>query len=407
MEKEKGFFERSFMFRMIRDFFLLLVIVAILELGLRYVAILYEFKNNEPSRVQEIADTLSNDIRSIMLNAGGPTAARTIYPIIDKNYNDLGFLVAVEPSQITVDSIMVSQNMEAFGLQQLWPSGHHTEAKVDISAEQYCLGCHIKAKVGDILGTVTVRSYFDRKLDVWLEEVEVAAGVLSMNILIHTLVLFLLLKIRMQPLLDLRSTVSNLARGLVDISPRTDTNSEDEFGELATDLNHFLDRITLVVRDLDNILGEVLSVGDRLNVLTKQLNSQCLEMRGVLFPVDREGENGTKKLELIAAREAGAVGSIKGTALALTNKNGSKAKNLNEEFSLLLSQLENAFTELHSGVHEMAESEKKRGMNLDRYDLFLNALKEMALLEASMQRVAKNGRETLRRIVRVNDNDND
>ena len=405
MNKEKGFFERSFMFRMIRDFFLLLVIVAILELGLRYAAILYEFKNNEPSRVQEIADKLSNDIRSIMLNAGGPTAARTIYPIIDKNYNDLGFLVAVEPSQITVDSIMVSQNMEAFGLQQLWPSGHHTEAKVDISAEQYCLGCHIKAKVGDILGTVTVRSYFDRKLDVWLEEVEVAAGVLSMNILIHTLVLFLLLKIRMQPLLDLRSTVSNLARGLVDISPRTNTNSEDEFGELATDLNHFLDRITLVVRDLDNILGEVLSVGDRLNVLTKQLNSQCLEMRGVLFPVDREGENGTKKLELIAAREAGAVGSIKGTASALTNKNGSKAKNLNEEFSLLLSQLENAFTELHSGVREMAESEKKRGKNLDRYDLFLNALKEMALLEATMQRVAKNGRETLRRIVRVNDND--
>ena len=128
-------------------------------------------------------------------------------------------------------------------------------------------------------------------------------------------------------------------------------------------------------------------------------------MRGVLFPVDKEGENGTKKLELIAAREAGAVGSIKGTALALTNKNGSKAKNLNEEFSLLLNQLENAFTELHSGVREMAESEKKRGKNLDRYDLFLNALKEMALLEATMQRVAKNGRETLRRIVRVNDND--
>ena len=59
--------------------------------------------------MQQVADKLSNDIRSIMLNAGGPTAARTIYPIIDKNYHDLGFLVAVEPSQITVDSIKVSQ----------------------------------------------------------------------------------------------------------------------------------------------------------------------------------------------------------------------------------------------------------------------------------------------------------
>ena len=93
MARERGFFERSFMFRMIRDFFLLLVIVAVLELGLRYAAILYEFKNNEPVRVQQVADKLSNDIRSIMLNAGGPTAARTIYPIIDKNYHDLGFLV--------------------------------------------------------------------------------------------------------------------------------------------------------------------------------------------------------------------------------------------------------------------------------------------------------------------------
>ncbi|GIR48356.1 MAG: hypothetical protein CM15mP58_04530 [Burkholderiaceae bacterium] len=69
MARERGFFERSFMFRMIRDFFLLLVIVAVLELGLRYAAILYEFKNNEPVRVQQVADKLSNDIRSIMLNA--------------------------------------------------------------------------------------------------------------------------------------------------------------------------------------------------------------------------------------------------------------------------------------------------------------------------------------------------
>ena len=48
----------------------------------------------------------------------------------------------------------------------------------------------------------------------------------------------------------------------MDISPRTKTNSEDEFGDLATDLNHFLDRIALVVKDLDVILSEVLVVGD-------------------------------------------------------------------------------------------------------------------------------------------------
>ena len=79
-------------------------------------------------------------------------------------------LVAVEPSQITVDSIKVSQGMDAFGLQQVWPIGHHTESKVDIAAEQYCLGCHIKQDWGCIrYGNCT--QLFDRKLDVWLEEV--------------------------------------------------------------------------------------------------------------------------------------------------------------------------------------------------------------------------------------------
>ena len=76
-----------------------------------------------------------------------------------------------------------------------------------------------------------------------------------------------------------------------------------------------------------------------------------------------------------------------------------------EEYNHLLEQLHGSFSELHDSVKKMAESERRRGKNIDRYDLFMNALKEMALLEASMQRVAKSGRETLRRIVQVTEND--
>ena len=75
-----------------------------------------------------------------------------------------------------------------------------------------------------------------------------------------------------------------------------------------------------------------------------------------------------------------------------------------EEYNDLLEQLHGSFSELHDSVKKMAESERRRGKNIDRYDLFMNALKEMALLEASMQRVAKSGRETLRRIVQVTEN---
>ena len=209
----------------------------------------------------------------------------------------------------------------------------------------------------------------------------------------------------MQPLLDLRSTVSSLARGLMDISPRTKTNSEDEFGDLATDLNHFLDRIALVVKDLDVILSEVLVVGDRLKVLTKQLDSQCREMREMLFPMETEGGAEGNELELVAARESGVMKTLKTSGEKIKDKGGSRSKIIVEEYNDLLEQLHGSFSELHDSVKKMAESERRRGKNIDRYDLFMNALKEMALLEASMQRVAKNGRETLRRIVQVTEND--
>jgi len=397
-KQELGFFERSFMFRMIRDFFLLLVIVAALELAFRYMMIVYDFKHNEPQRVQRVADSLSNDIRSIMLNAGGPTAARTIYPIIDKNYDDMGLTVAVLPSQVTIDSILISQKMEALGLQQEWPNAHHTEAEVSILAEQYCLGCHIKANIGDILGTVTVRSYFDRKVDHWLSEVKMTAGVLSINILIHTLVLFLLLKVRMQPLLALRSTVSSLARGLVDISPRTFVKSEDEFGDLAIDLNHFLDRISLVIKDLDIILSEVLTVGDRLNVLTKSLDHQCSEMREMFFPSeDNKTSDKNVALRLIAAKESGIVENLDQSFVELLKSSEIKETD-KEKLKNILQKLKNSFETLNKSISSVSSKKAFGKENLDSYDLFVNSLKEMALLEASMKRVVGTGQETLRRI---------
>ena len=290
--------------------------------------------------------------------------------------------------------------MEALGLQQDWPNAHHTEAKVSISAEQYCLGCHIKASVGDVLGTVTVRSYFDRKVDHWLSEVKMTAGVLSINILIHTLVLFLLLQVRMQPLLALRSTVSSLARGLVDISPRTFVKSEDEFGDLAIDLNHFLDRISLVIKDLDIILSEVLAVGDRLNVLTKSLDRQCSEMRQMFFPTD---DNKTTEknvaLRLIAAKESGIVETLDQSLAEILNSSEIKEVE-KEKLKTILKKLKLSFESLNKSINTANSKKVFDKENLDSYDLFVNSLKEMALLEASMKRVVGTGQETLRRIVK-------
>ena len=264
-------FEQSFMFHMIRDFFLLLVLVATVEMGIRYALVRYDYASKEQARIDQAAQKLANDVKSIMLNSGGPLAAQTVYPILNRNYDDLGLSIAVIPSAVTVESMKESFKIDVKGLQPNWKVGQHLESAVDLTAEQFCLNCHVKAKVGDVLGTVKVGSYLDRKEAAWWAEVKLTAGALSLKILVHTVLLFFLLKVRMAPLLSLRSTVSRLARGLMDLSPRAKVNGADEFGELAQDLNHFLDRINVVVTDLDHILNKVVDASGRLSSLNRDL----------------------------------------------------------------------------------------------------------------------------------------
>jgi hypothetical protein len=83
---------------MIRDFFLLLLVVAAAEVAIRYVTLKYDFKTTEQVRVERAAQQLAEDIRAIMLNSGGPVAAQTVFPILDRNFSDLGLAIAILPS---------------------------------------------------------------------------------------------------------------------------------------------------------------------------------------------------------------------------------------------------------------------------------------------------------------------
>jgi methyl-accepting chemotaxis protein len=281
--KQSSPFEQSFMFHMIRDFFLLLVLVASVEMGIRYALVRYDFASKEQARVDQAAQQLANDVKSIMLNSGGPLAAQTVYPILNRNYDDLGLSIAVVPSEVTVESMRQSFKIDIKGLQPNWKVGQHLESAVNLTAEQFCLNCHVKAKVGDVLGTVKVGSYLERKEAAWWTEVRLTAGALSLKILVHTILLFFLLKVRMAPLLSLRSTVSQLARGLMDLSPRAKVNGADEFGELAQDLNHFLDRINVVVTDLDQILNKVVDASGRLGGLNRNLEQTVDGLRETFY----------------------------------------------------------------------------------------------------------------------------
>ena len=93
-----------------------------------------------------------------------------------------------------------TRGMDPQGLKARWAAGAHQQAAVSLQAEQFCLACHVKAPVGEVLGTVTVRSDLARKEAVWWQEVRPTAGALRLKNLAHTFLLLLLLKVRMEPL---------------------------------------------------------------------------------------------------------------------------------------------------------------------------------------------------------------
>jgi hypothetical protein len=399
--KAVGSFEQSFMFHMIRDFFLLLVAVAVVELAVRYLALRVDFGQKEPARVDRAAEQLANDVRAIMLNSGGPTAAQTVYPILNRAFDDLGLVIAVEPAPVTVESMRATRGMEARGLPPRWSAGadasEHRAASVPLKAEQFCLGCHVKAQVGDVLGTVTVRSELGRKEALWWQEVRLTMGALSLKILVHTVVLFWLLKVRMAPLLALRGTIGSLARGVMDLRPRADVRTEDEFGELARDLNHFLDRIAQIVADLDRILAEVLAVGTRLGALNKHLERQLDGLRDAALRSIGEGAQRGLDTQLLAARESGAFSALVQTLDALTT-NGAMFGGAGPALREQLVRLRDSFGAVSGALQAMAPPVMVTEAQAAEYKAFAQSLREMALLEATMQKVAENGQQVLQRL---------
>lgn len=286
-----GRFDQSFFIRMVVGFLLLTLAVAAAEVGLRYAAVLWEFHRVERDRPAVASRDLAEDIRSIMLNEGGPVASRTVYPILERNFRLAGLRIAVEPSEATRTAIERIYGFTPEGIPPDWPEGTFNEATLEVRADQACLSCHADSRVGDALGTVTVRDYLNRRLDDWRDELPLTATVNLAMAGIHTVILFLLLRVLMAPLLSLRSAVARLGKGTSGLRIRAEVASADEFGELAHDLNSFLDRITELMGELRRTTRRTMTLNTRLTHLTRDTREQLGRVEAAVneaLPKDEE-----------------------------------------------------------------------------------------------------------------------
>ena len=271
-------FDESFLIRTIRDFFLALIVVIALELGFRFVLVLYDYHVEQKRETDLVAERLASSVKAIMLNSGGPVAAMTVYPILQSNLSELGFEVAVVPSKMTVSSIEAVFEFSPRGIVPDWSEGAHHESTVELRAEEFCRECHVEAAVGDVLGHVTVRRTLSGHLEHWIHEVQVAGTVGMVNILLHTVVLYLLLKARMTPVLALRDAVGSLAKAGSGLSVRAEVRSRDEFGQVASDVNHFIERVAQITEDLLRVLAGLQDLNERLNRIRGDIEGRSKAM---------------------------------------------------------------------------------------------------------------------------------
>ena len=403
-----GRFDRSFAIRMIRDFMIALIAIVVLELGARYALARYEFATEDREVTLLAAERLAGDVKDIMLNSGGPVAARTVYPIIRRHSEKAALEIAIVPSALTVEAIQQRFGFTPNGIPPDWSDGPHHEATVELHAEPFCIQCHVTARPGDVLGQVTVRSYRSHRLAEWWREARVISVVGMGNVLLHTIVLFMLLRVRMEPLLRLRAAVASLARGRMDLGQRAEVRSDDEFGELAADFNHFLDRIVLLVEDLDDVLGKVAAVNQRLLQVGTEMDARIDTVQELNRDAMRRAyEIGQKiagpwgeavsALDLVIGDHAGSPGGDGGGKLDESDESDESGepdprmqdvlRSLRAAAAVQLEAAEqlSALTELLSRLsQEVAGDSQYRG--------------EIRLLEERMQSVAESGQTLLARL---------
>ena len=391
-------FDQSFVIRMIRDFLVALIIIIAVELGARLVLTMYRFDHQDREATQLAADRLAADVKNIMLNQGGPVATRTVYPILRRNHNDLGFEIAIEPSDLTTDAIRQRFGVEARGIPAAWPDENNFhEASITLEADSFCLTCHFTAQLGDALGTVTVRSYRSTRMAEWWREARVLSVVGMANIILHTIVLFLLLRIRMEPLMQLSKTVARLAKGRIDLSQRATPRSSDEFGELAVDLNHFLDRVSHVVDDLDDVLRKAAVVNERLSGVSNTMGNHIESVQAKVHTAMTD----TVSIQLdMAGPTDDAIQSLDLALTALDNQGNGRG------ISAELSQrLREVITRLKESAHITQSSTQRMGDLRGTLWSLTKELKddshyvgEILLLEERMKVVSESGQVLLKRL---------
>lgn len=201
----------------------------------------------------------------------------------------------------------------------------------------------------------------------------------------------------MEPLLSLQSMIAVLAKSGTRLSHRAPVKSHDEFGELARDLNLFLDRVSQILDDLGGVLTKIVALNRRLTQVHDQMAQHFRTVGERMSDVTRQAFEGQRGDPVLSEEWVESVDAVMSVVQAL-RKGGELTRKQDESIERVVSQLRE-FAHRAQTVLGRYENVGTGLIDLSgNIGDFSHWLEEMAIIEQRMQGISEQGQTLLERL---------
>ena len=258
----------------------LVPILVIIFAVLQYV-IIYEFQKTSSQEAEKNMQLLSQSIFKSVRSAMNIGDSK----IIEKSIADAGHMKGIEKLEIHKSKAII----DMFGLKDKTSNDtlikslfkkpmekkfnnrndkkHTIRLLKPLVAGAECLACHATSNIGDVLGVMDL-TFSMQDIDSNISKISMKFfGIfVAFLLLILVLVLFVLKKVVGNPINLLLARVKDLSSGDSDLTKRVNIKSSDEIGEVAHEVNSFIEKIEKTIIQSQQSAHRVEKNGEDLSV---------------------------------------------------------------------------------------------------------------------------------------------
>ncbi len=167
-------------------------------------------------------------------------------------------------------------------------------------------------------------------------------------------VLLIVSRLIVKPIISINTIMKNIATGDGDLTKTIEVSTNDELGELATNFNVFIKKLSLIVHDLKTINEKGQQIGDNLASTSEETSSTIEEITATIKSMDDRVTSLNDQIEQTANFSSNITLLIKNVDTNIENQSES------------LSQSSSAIEQMVSSISSMENSTETRKISADK-----------------------------------------